>query len=767
MGKGIGSGKITFKKQVDFFKDEVYKATEGRPTKLTPEKVIKAVVDFVRKLPSVENLDVIGEEIFKDSVKNKQELITKLKQSVQYYLNGTQDGFLKYKPRVKINGLPQQTGSYLQNGQNKSDTSETSGYVDNANPQIVVDPPNQNMHDFDANQSGDSKRNDDTWTQKFPQNLNKCVKNEHSQNDVEFKLPQISPEIMRIASERHQKGLMSPWVYQLLSQGEVKLEVCLEEDVSRDLISYVELYRPVRQTLYSVLFNLNKLKIIHENQSKDKGDQSSKSFEVCVKEWVVRKGVFSPHCEYVVAHPVDWKTPSIERLWLGQQADDKNRRLRAFLTCLKSDTPLMLNTNYVPQHLLLMCCVHRYILQNGRILQRQELDAFLAMAVSPLLHDIQIMQDLKLPSISNRGVHLASLFMAGIETAIFANDICGAPIPWTMCCPWLYFDGKLFHFKLLKANNNTPLIDMCDGQVDQVLKVERMRQAILEGLKVEFAKAPLPATALYTNYPFPPYSNVNFNHRPPGAPPIQPNISAGGQNQNKGRGRGILGRSPVDARGGQLEIAGVVVGSWGPNLHGAARGRASNMAPQVMSVGGPGKRVSRNVASNRAIRGKASAALYGMGRGLRPSNEARFSRGRGFRPPTRRPLRARPRPGSKPRNARGTGAVAIVRGRGCTVEISGETGSSVVNMSQFLSNSESDKTGKYANADEKVNSNSAISNKDRKAGGVNNNNNNNNNSTNNNNNSNHDSNETNSVSTKKEQTNNGPSSTETIVMAKA
>lgn len=50
------------------------------------------------------------------------------------------------------------------------------------------------------------------------------------------------------------------------------------------------------------------------------------------------------------------------------------------------------------------------------------------------------------------------------------------------------------------------------------------------------------------------------------------------------------GRSPVDARGGQLEIAGVVVGSWGPNLHGAARGRASNMAPQVMSVGGPGKR---------------------------------------------------------------------------------------------------------------------------------------------------------------------------------
>ena len=72
---------------------------------------------------------------------------------------------------------------------------------------------------------------------------------------------------------------------------------------------------------------------------------------------------------------------------------------------------------------------------------------------------------LQLPSIMPRGVQLASLFMSGVETALAANDVCGAPIPVPMCCPWLFFDGKLFHFKLLKANNNTPLIDMCDGQV--------------------------------------------------------------------------------------------------------------------------------------------------------------------------------------------------------------------------------------------------------------------------------------------------------------
>ena len=71
----------------------------------------------------------------------------------------------------------------------------------------------------------------------------------------------------------------------------------------------------------------------------------------------------------------------------------------------------------------------------------------------------------QLPMITIRGVELASLFMRGVEHAIFINDACGAPIPWGFTCPWHFFDGKLFHFKLLKANNNTQLIDMCDGQV--------------------------------------------------------------------------------------------------------------------------------------------------------------------------------------------------------------------------------------------------------------------------------------------------------------
>ena len=45
----------------------------------------------------------------------------------------------------------------------------------------------------------------------------------------------------------------------------------MEDENSRELPSYIDLYRPIRQTIYSVLFNLNKLKIVHENTYKDKG----------------------------------------------------------------------------------------------------------------------------------------------------------------------------------------------------------------------------------------------------------------------------------------------------------------------------------------------------------------------------------------------------------------------------------------------------------------------------------------------------------------
>lgn len=89
----------------------------------------------------------------------------------------------------------------------------------------------------------------------------------------------------------------------------------------------------------------------------------------------------------------------------------------------------------------------------------------------------------KLPGVHLRGVYLATLFMQGVETASLANDACGVPLPPLMTNPWLFFDGKLFHLKLKMSTYVQTLRELCDDQIDVVLKIERFRKAILEDVE--------------------------------------------------------------------------------------------------------------------------------------------------------------------------------------------------------------------------------------------------------------------------------------------
>lgn len=49
----------------------------------------------MKALPTVDNLDSIAVQVFGTASDKRA---AKLKQSVQYYLNGTKDGFLRYRP---------------------------------------------------------------------------------------------------------------------------------------------------------------------------------------------------------------------------------------------------------------------------------------------------------------------------------------------------------------------------------------------------------------------------------------------------------------------------------------------------------------------------------------------------------------------------------------------------------------------------------------------------------------------------------------------
>lgn len=745
------------------------------------ETLIPAVVGFVRDLSNTEDLDALGSQVFPGAQRDK---VQRLKHCIQYYLNGTKDGYLRYRPSGQ--GRRPESGCYPSsnlapiteqqtatlNGKADlaspsdhssvgdafprsdpakfaSETAErelssltayrqaTAGYqgangesshhgvLDPLGGEVGGDPLRRRSHEeeglsLDSRKNGvpqlngvaaasSSSSNGSSPGRQSPKApwLSSGKKGSECANGClpdPLKLPKVPPEVMRTASERHQKGLMSPWIYQLLSQGAIKIPVAIEDEVPRDLPWGTTLFRPIRQMVYAVLFNMHHVAFVARqkreaaaqaaatagsatadstsNKAQDgtpgsDGDSQSGPPPVVVVEWVGRASsqpgsASSPHPETVPGVQLGWPVPTVQRLWLGPSMDDKKCRLRAFLTCMRSDVPLMLNTAYVPQHLLIPCTVLRFLMAQGPLLRRQELDAFLAQAVSPQLMDAQSTQGMQLPLVSVRGVQLASLFLQGVENALFANDACGAPVPWLMCCPWLFFDGKLLHHKLLRAAQAKSLVEVCGGQIDQVAKVERMRAAVLEGLQVEFARAPLPHMGAlppppprYMQGGYPPAGGrlpLGMPPPPPGArgrgmpgpqggPPVPPN----------GGGR----RGGMIARGGQLEIAGVVVGSWGANYGQGPRGAAgppprglrtpSHLPPQITSVGG---------------------RYGGLGRGLMPRRPLGFNRRPGAPFNQLKGGRVKKKPAGKGKEdeapkltGKGRG-ITIETGDNCTIEVS-------------------------------------------------------------------------------------------------
>lgn len=400
-------------------------------------------------------------------------------------------------------------------------------------------------------------------------------------------LPQVSAEVLRVAEHRHRRGLMYPQIYHILTKGEMKMPVCIEDECNPDLPPASLLFRSARQYAYGVLFSLAETQRRLERLAMRRRSPVDVP-PVIVKEWCASKAKSALTPELVPALCFrEWTCPNLRRLWLGRASEDRSRRTRAFLACMRSDCPALLNPTSVPSHLLLMCCVLRYMMQwpGGRILQRHELDAFLAQAVSNQLYEPDQLQELKVEKVDNRGVQLASLFMSGVDTALFVNDVCGQPLPWDHCCPWGFFDGKLFQSKLAKATRDrASLLDMCEGQEELVSRVEKMRQAILEGINLSRPPPPpppLPPPAFLPPSMVPPFYPMHhplYPPRPLGSMPPPPH------HYHQHRPRAFPGIQSIPPQGGKLEIAGMVVGQWAGNK--PVRGRV-NM--QVVSVGGKGR----------------------------------------------------------------------------------------------------------------------------------------------------------------------------------
>ena len=138
-----------------------------------------------------------------------------------------------------------------------------------------------------------------------------------------------------------------------------------------------------------------------ENVSKSTCESKTKDTglvpEVFIKEWVLTPDNAYETPVPTLAVKLDWPAPTVHKLWFGDKPDDQARRFRCFLSCLASDSPLMLRANFVPQRLLILATVLRYLVSHpsGCLLSQQELDSFLVTAFSAKLGHVAFSQDLQ------------------------------------------------------------------------------------------------------------------------------------------------------------------------------------------------------------------------------------------------------------------------------------------------------------------------------------------------------------------------------------
>ncbi|XP_022122884.1 constitutive coactivator of PPAR-gamma-like protein 1 homolog isoform X2 [Pieris rapae] len=567
-----------------------------------PENLIKTIGQFVHDLPS-SDIDAACIEVFGDLNDLRA---AKLKQAVQYYFNGTKDGFLKYRTasgrRPKPNKKNQKPDQSLQSTSSDMDTSklatessehEQKGLEDyklaTVNASMNADfSLEEHCHELSHGVAAMSLETADTHmkqlakpTEKVDRPSKEGVQTVSAHLQSEDNCPCAPAEVLRTCAERHTRGLMHPQMLSILTHRQITLPVLMEDDNHREIPSIHHFYRPIRQNVYAIVYNMHHHRFMAQ-KAKEEGTASAllndRPCTVQVAEWIYSRVNPGKSHEIVPGVVLDWPVPTVQRLWFGTAQDDKCRRMRAFLSCMKSDTPLMLNTSYVPQHLLILATVLRFIMTSQiQILRRQELDAFLATAFSTDLMNALHLQEMTVNGISSRGVQLGALVMAGAEVALLANDACGAPVPWLVAAPWLYFDGKLLQRNLHRANHCKHLAQLCDNHLDTVVKVERMRKAILEGLEVEFAMPPLPLVGVV------------------------------GEPLGGWRGRG---------RGARLEIAGVVVGQWGGGSYPPRTARYPQVSyvgytpPPRNAYGGRGWRGARG-------RGRGRGTIGTRGRGRR------------------------------------------------------------------------------------------------------------------------------------------------------
>ncbi|XP_069811038.1 constitutive coactivator of peroxisome proliferator-activated receptor gamma [Dendropsophus ebraccatus] len=272
-------------------------------------------------------------------------------------------------------------------------------------------------------------------------------------------------EIVEIALKEHYKG-DNVMICNVLCLGETDCSNTLEDDNDPHLPSQALVYKAARQHMYAILLGT--------------GNGSPGSRPV-VCEWYAYHGNKLERPEVVPAVPlsIPGGTPTARELWLSKDPDIQKQRLYTCMACFHAERWAEGLRGWNSQ-LAATCCLLIYLTVQVENLTLTDVEAFLAQALCLPGKSGSQLSSLQLPYVDSRAVHLAFLFLRGLNTLMACNSACGYPFNMMDLMPWNTFDGKLFHQKYLLCHEHRPVDEILEKKESLITDFKKLRMMITE-----------------------------------------------------------------------------------------------------------------------------------------------------------------------------------------------------------------------------------------------------------------------------------------------
>ncbi|XP_056423004.1 constitutive coactivator of peroxisome proliferator-activated receptor gamma isoform X2 [Hyla sarda] len=272
-------------------------------------------------------------------------------------------------------------------------------------------------------------------------------------------------EIVQIALEEHYKG-DNVMICNVLCLGESDCSNTLEDENDPHIPSQALVYKIARQHIYAILLGT--------------GNDSPDSCPV-VHEWYVYNGNTLEKAELVPSVPlsIPGGTPTARELWLSKNPDIQKQRFYTCMACFHAERWTEGLTSLDSQ-LAATCCLLIYLSVQVENLSLTDVEAFLAQALCLAGKSGSQLSSLQLPYVDSRAVHLAFLFLRGLNTLMACNSACGYPFNMMDLMPWNTFDGKLFHQKYLLCHEHRPMDEILEKNESLITEFKKLRLMITE-----------------------------------------------------------------------------------------------------------------------------------------------------------------------------------------------------------------------------------------------------------------------------------------------